>query len=137
MNASIHPASNHSSQLSAAQEMGQEKKHEKLVNETKKWVGDAFYGTLLKQMRQSPFKSEIFDGGRGGEMFSTLFDQQLAGEDEQRRAEGIGQFHREENRRRKGVGGLHEAIADEPPGRGHGNESEELCCANSMSWIRS
>jgi Rod binding domain-containing protein len=55
------------------------KKHKQLVSQTQKWVGDAFYGTLLKQMRESPFKSEIFDGGHGGEMFTTLFDQQLAG----------------------------------------------------------
>jgi len=56
----------------------QRKKHEQLVAQTQKWVGDAFYGTLLKQMRESPFKSDIFDGGRGGEMFTTLFDQQIA-----------------------------------------------------------
>jgi Rod binding domain-containing protein len=52
--------------------------HEKLVEQTQKWVAQTFYGAMLKQMRNSPFKSEIFDGGRGGEAFSTLFDQNLA-----------------------------------------------------------
>jgi Rod binding domain-containing protein len=60
------------------QSMAAVKKHKQLVSQTQKWVGDAFYGTLLKQMRESPFKSDIFDGGHGGEMFTTLFDQQLA-----------------------------------------------------------
>src|SRR5438128_2434943 len=52
--------------------------HERLTNEARKWVAQSFYGTLLKQMRNSPFKSEIFDGGRGGEAFAPLLDQHLA-----------------------------------------------------------
>jgi Rod binding domain-containing protein len=43
-----------------------------------KWVAQTFYGTLLKQMRESPFRSEIFDGGRGGQAFGALFDQHIA-----------------------------------------------------------
>jgi len=54
------------------------KQHKELVKQAQKWVSNAFYGTLLRQMRKSPFKSEIFDGGRGGEMFTTLLDQQLS-----------------------------------------------------------
>jgi|SRR5581483_3735682 len=52
--------------------------HEKLVKQTQTWVGQAFFGTLLKQMRESPFKSDLFDGGRGGKAFGSLYDQQLA-----------------------------------------------------------
>lgn len=40
-------------------------------------VAQTFYGPMLKQMRDSPFKDEIFSGGRGGEAFSSLLDQQL------------------------------------------------------------
>jgi Rod binding domain-containing protein len=32
---------------------------------------------MLKQMRDSPFKSELFEGGRGGQAFGGLFDQKL------------------------------------------------------------
>lgn len=52
--------------------------HEQLVEQTQKWVAQTFYGTILKQMHNSPFKSEIFDGGRGGEAFSGLMDQHLS-----------------------------------------------------------
>ena len=41
-------------------------------------VGQTFFGTLLKQMRDSPFKSDLFSGGRGGQAFSEMFDQTLA-----------------------------------------------------------
>src|SRR4051794_35994404 len=52
--------------------------HQQLVGQTQKWVAQTFYGTLLKQMGDSPFKSELFSGGRGGETFSSLYHQQLA-----------------------------------------------------------
>jgi Rod binding domain-containing protein len=32
---------------------------------------------MLKQMRNSPFKSQMFEGGRGGEAFGELYDQHL------------------------------------------------------------
>src|SRR5437870_7887124 len=51
--------------------------HDKLVKQAQIWVSQTFFGTLLKQMRQSSFKSEMFSGGRGGEAFSDLYDQQL------------------------------------------------------------
>lgn len=56
------------------------KRHKELTTQAQKWVAQTFYGTLLKQMRQSPFKSDLVDGGRGGEMFSELLDQHLAGD---------------------------------------------------------
>ena len=53
--------------------------HQKdLFKTAQKWVGQTFFGTLLKQMHESPFKSDLWSGGRGGEAFSTLYDQHLA-----------------------------------------------------------
>jgi Rod binding domain-containing protein len=52
--------------------------HEQLTDQTQTWVAQSFFGTLLKQMRNSPFKSELFSGGQGGEAFASLHDQQLA-----------------------------------------------------------
>jgi len=52
--------------------------HDQLTAQAQKWVAQTFFGTLLKQMRNSPFKSKLFEGGRGGEAFQTLFDQRLA-----------------------------------------------------------
>jgi len=53
-------------------------KHQKLVKQAQNLVGQTFFGTLLKQMRNSPFHSQLFEGGRGGEAFGALYDQQLA-----------------------------------------------------------
>ena len=52
--------------------------HEQLVKQTQKWVAQTFYGTLLKQVRQSPFRSKLMDGGRGGEAYGSMYDQQMA-----------------------------------------------------------
>jgi Rod binding domain-containing protein len=52
--------------------------HQQLVNQTEKWVAQTFYGELLKQMRESPFRSDLFEGGNGGKTFETLLDQRLA-----------------------------------------------------------
>jgi len=60
--------------------------HEKIEAQARKWVSQTFYGAMLKQMRESPFKSELFSGGRGGQAFSTLLDQHLA--DHMSRASG-------------------------------------------------
>jgi Rod binding domain-containing protein len=68
---------------------GDETRHLALVKQTQKWVAQSFYGTMLKQMRKSPFHSEMFDGGRGGQMFHALMDQQLAGHMSQRTAPGL------------------------------------------------
>ncbi|MCC7349997.1 MAG: rod-binding protein [Phycisphaerales bacterium] len=53
-------------------------KHEQLTRAAQKWVAQTFYGAMLKQMRNSPFKSELFSGGRGGEAFGSMLDQTLA-----------------------------------------------------------
>jgi Rod binding domain-containing protein len=52
--------------------------HEKLIKNAQKVVSQTFFGTMLKQMHNSPFKSKIFSGGRGGEAFGSLLDQRLA-----------------------------------------------------------
>jgi len=52
--------------------------HAETVKQVQKWVSQTFYGTMLRQMRNSPFKSEMFDGGRGGEAYHQMFDQRLA-----------------------------------------------------------
>ena len=57
-----------------------------LFKTAQKWVGQTFFGTILKQMHNSPFKSELWSGGRGGEAFSSLYDQHLA----ERMARGAG-----------------------------------------------
>lgn len=51
---------------------------DQLTPAAQRWVSQTFFGTLLKQMRESPFKSDLFSGGRGGQAFSTLYDQHLA-----------------------------------------------------------
>jgi hypothetical protein len=51
--------------------------HDALTEQAQKWVAQTFYGTLLKQMHDSPFKSELFAGGRGAEAFQPLMDQHL------------------------------------------------------------
>jgi hypothetical protein len=48
-----------------------------LVKQARVWVSQTFFGTLLKQMHDSPFRSELFSGGRGGQVFSSLFNQHL------------------------------------------------------------
>jgi Rod binding domain-containing protein len=48
-----------------------------LEAQAKQLVSQTFFGTMLKQMRDSPFKSDLFEGGRGGQAFSSLYDQRL------------------------------------------------------------
>lgn len=57
-----------------------------LRREAEIFVSQAFFGTLLKQMRESPFRSDLFEGGRGGQAFGSLYDQHLA----ERMARGAG-----------------------------------------------
>jgi Rod binding domain-containing protein len=40
-------------------------------------VSQTFFGTLLRQMRTSPWKDSMFSGGRGGEAFQQMHDQEL------------------------------------------------------------
>jgi hypothetical protein len=52
--------------------------HQKIEKQAQKLVADTFYGTLMRQMHDSPFKSELFSGGRGGQAFQGLLDQKLS-----------------------------------------------------------
>jgi hypothetical protein len=40
-------------------------------------VAQVFFAPILKQMHDSPFRSDLLDGGRGGQAFSQLHDQYL------------------------------------------------------------
>ena len=51
--------------------------HDQLTEQAQKWVAQTFYGALLKQMHDSPFKASWVDGGRGGEAFQPLLDQKI------------------------------------------------------------
>lgn len=66
-----------------------EARHNKLVEQAQKWVGQTFYGTLMKQMHNSPFKSKILDGGRGQQAFQPLMDQQLVDRMSRKSAKGL------------------------------------------------
>ena len=60
--------------------------HDQLKKQAETLVAQTFFGTLLKQMRESPFKSEMFSGGRGEQAFGPMYDQVLS----QRMAHGAG-----------------------------------------------
>ncbi|HEY7090180.1 MAG TPA: rod-binding protein [Tepidisphaeraceae bacterium] len=52
--------------------------HDRMEHAARVWVAQTFFGQMLKQMRESPFKSDLFNGGRGGEAFQAQLDQHLA-----------------------------------------------------------
>jgi hypothetical protein len=43
------------------------------------FVGNIFYGTLIKQMQESKLKGKYFHGGRGEEVFQGQLGMELAG----------------------------------------------------------
>ena len=51
--------------------------HEQIERQAQRLVAQVFFAPLLKQMHDSPFRSELFDGGRGGQAFSQLADEQM------------------------------------------------------------
>ena len=53
-------------------------RHDQIVKQTETWVAQTFFGPMLKQMRDSPFKSDLMDGGRGGQAFQQMQDSMLA-----------------------------------------------------------
>lgn len=53
-------------------------RHEKLIQQTRKWVAISFFEPMLKQMRQSPFHSSLMDGGPEGAAFESMYDERLA-----------------------------------------------------------
>src|SRR5262245_18580680 len=82
----LTPAEQKNADVAAARESLEGGQHERLLKGAQRWVSQTFFGTLLKQMRESPFKSELFSGGRGGDAFAGLYDQHLA--DRMARASG-------------------------------------------------
>src|SRR5262245_29236077 len=62
----------------ARQLSGRPAKQSALEKQASGWVSQTCFGTLLKQRRESPFRSGLFDGGRGGQAFGSLYDQHLA-----------------------------------------------------------
>ncbi len=42
------------------------------------FVGNIFYGTLLKELQNSTIRSELFHGGRGEEAFRSMLNMELA-----------------------------------------------------------
>lgn len=52
--------------------------HDKIKKQAQRLVSQAFYGAILKQIHNSPFKSKMFEGGQGGEAFASVLDQHLA-----------------------------------------------------------
>ena len=53
-------------------------RHAELTKQAQRLVGQTFFGTMLRQMRNSPFKTELSSGGRAGEAYASLYDQHLA-----------------------------------------------------------
>jgi Rod binding domain-containing protein len=53
-------------------------KHQKLIQQTRKWVAMSFFEPMLKQMRESPFHSDLLDGGEGGKAFASMYDERLS-----------------------------------------------------------
>ncbi len=62
----------------AAKAASKDERHDQLTEQTQKWVAQTFFGQMFKQMRDSPFKSKLFDGGRGGEAFQQMADERTA-----------------------------------------------------------
>jgi Rod binding domain-containing protein len=52
--------------------------HQKLVQQARKWVAMSFFEPMLKQMRESPFHSDLLDGGEGGKAFASMYDERLS-----------------------------------------------------------
>jgi Rod binding domain-containing protein len=48
-----------------------------LREKVQEWVSQAFVGEMLKQARNSPFKSEVFSGGKAGDTYQQMYDQHV------------------------------------------------------------
>jgi len=54
--------------------VAQEKQVRELVQ---KLLGQAFFGPIVKQMRNGPWKDKLMSGGRGGDAFQSMMDQRM------------------------------------------------------------
>ena len=52
--------------------------HDELTQKAQDLVAQSFFGTLLKQASQSPFHSDMFEGGKGGAAYQEMFNQKMA-----------------------------------------------------------
>jgi Rod binding domain-containing protein len=52
--------------------------HDELTHNAQELVSQSFFGTLLKQAQQSPFHSDMFEGGKGGAAYQEMFNQKIA-----------------------------------------------------------
>lgn len=64
--------------LGAMQQGAPRTRRDMLTQKTRQWVSQTFFATMLRQMRQSPFRSELFSGGRAGQAYGALYDQHLS-----------------------------------------------------------
>lgn len=53
-------------------------KQDSMRKEVGEFVGNIFYGTLIRQMQASKFKTKYMDGGRGEEVFQGQMGMELA-----------------------------------------------------------
>jgi Rod binding domain-containing protein len=53
-------------------------RHDKLIQQTRKWVAVSFFEPMLNEMRNDPFHSDLLDGGNAGKAFASMFDERLA-----------------------------------------------------------
>ena len=60
--------------------------NDELTKNAQQLVAQSFFGTLLKQAQKSPFHSDLFEGGKGGEAYQEMFNQKLA----EHMAHGVG-----------------------------------------------
>jgi Rod binding domain-containing protein len=60
-----------------------------LRDTAKQFVGLAFYFPMLQQMRQDPFRTELFHGGFAEDAFANQMDQTLADEMSSRDSSGL------------------------------------------------
>ena len=99
--------------------------HSQLTQKAQQWVAQTFFGTLLKQMDESPFKSEMLSGGKGGQAFSSMYHQRLV--EHMSKASGKklveGMVRRIEAKRAKEAYDLQKVPPATPKG---GNDSQHL-----------
>ena len=55
-----------------------DQRDQKLHDHAAKVVGQTFMGTLLKQMRSSPYADNRFSGGSAGGSYTALFDMHIS-----------------------------------------------------------
>ena len=61
-----------------ANQLTETPKRDEVREKFDQFVGESFYGMMLKSMRKSVGKTPYFDGGRGEEIFTGQLDQMLS-----------------------------------------------------------